>query len=156
MIRGGSPPPPGDLADLPLRRGGFGVVPGAWMRLLGIRPPMFREFKGVRQEPGGRRRWFEAEDLELVLWLGARGEPAGFQLLYALPDGERALTWRRGRGFAHSRVDDGETRLTKMTPILVADGTVPWFEVETRFRQHAGSLEPGVAALVLAHLQRRR
>lgn len=52
---------------------------------------MFREFEGVRQEPGGRRRWFESDGCDLVVWY----EPdaiSGFQLLYATGNGERALT----------------------------------------------------------------
>lgn len=117
---------------------------------------MFREFKGVRQEPGGRRRWFESTELELVLWLDDRSALSGFQLLYSLPDGDRALTWRAEGGFAHSRVDDGEGRRMKMTPLLIADGIVPWEEVERRFRSQAGSLEAGLAEFVLTRLRARR
>ncbi len=117
---------------------------------------MFNEFKGVRQERAGRRRWFEAEDLELVLWLEARDEPIGFQLLYSRADGDRALTWRKESGFAHSRIDDGEGGRVKQTPILMADGAVPWDEIERRFRAHAGSLDEEIATLVLTRLRARR
>ncbi|MES2693667.1 MAG: hypothetical protein V4773_09350, partial [Verrucomicrobiota bacterium] len=70
---------------------------------------MLREIKNVRQEPGeGRRRWFESDGLELVVWLDARGRMTGFQLCYDSGRHEHALTWREGGGFSHDRVDPGE------------------------------------------------
>lgn len=121
------------------------------------KPGGFREFKGVRQEPNGRRRWFEAAQMELVVWLEAGEALAGFQLIYATPDGERALTWRRGAGFSPSRVDAGDSEVTKnLSPILVPDGSVPWAQIEERFRAQAHSLEPEVREFVLGRLADRR
>ena len=56
---------------------------------------MLRENRNVRQEPGHRRRWFEDDGLELIVWLDGADEVEGFQLCRA----GRALTWRRDVGF---------------------------------------------------------
>ena len=120
-------------------------------------PNVFREFKAVRQEPGGRRRWFEAAEMEFVIWLDAAGAWTGFQLIYQQGDGERALTWRRGVGFSHSRIDAGESEALKnLSPILVPDGVVPWARIEELFRRHADSLEDDVREFVLSRLTERR
>jgi hypothetical protein len=119
---------------------------------------MFHEIKNVRQEPGpGRRRWFESDNFDLVVWLEPGGRIAGFQLCYDFGRGERALTWREGAGFTHNAVDSGEgTPLKNCTPILVADGKVPWGEVRTRFAERSSSLEPALRAFVQEKLQPQR
>jgi len=43
---------------------------------------MLTEFRQVKQEPGGRRRWFESDGLELIVWYGAESEIAGIQLFF--------------------------------------------------------------------------
>lgn len=85
-----------------------------------------RELGNTRQVAGEpRRRWFNAADLDLIVWLDERDMPIGFQLCYDKQRGERALTWRSGRGYDHAAVDSGEVGYAtyKRTPILVADGT---------------------------------
>ena len=120
---------------------------------------MLTEFHGVTQEraAGTRRRWFQDEMMELIVWYGAGQQPEGFQLCYRAADlGERALTWREGQGFAHARVDAGDTRPDKnLTPILVRDGVVSWEWVEAEFTRRAGELEPAVRELVLGKLATR-
>jgi hypothetical protein len=76
----------------------------------------------VEGEP--RRRWFSSPDLDLIVWADESGAIVGFQLCYDKTRGERALTWRVGRGYDHMGVDDGEQSpgQYKSTPILVADG----------------------------------
>jgi hypothetical protein len=84
-----------------------------------------RELRDTRQVAGEpRRRWFSSADLDLIVWLDDADEIVGFQLCYDKTRGERALTWRRGRGYDHMAVDDGESGpgQYKSTPILVADG----------------------------------
>ena len=68
------------------------------------------------------------------------------------------MTWRPGQGFAHSSVDAGDTPMggSKMTPILVPDGAVPWAELERRFEGNAGALESGLHDLVRQTLRARR
>lgn len=117
----------------------------------------FRENKDVRQEPGGKRRWFEAPDIELVVWYDSAVPQTEFQLIYWLPDGERALTWRNGGGFNNCRVDPGdESPFRNETPILQPDGVVPWPYLEVLFRQRAESLEPDLRQHILGRLQARR
>ena len=117
---------------------------------------MFREFKHVRQEPGGQRRWFEAPEIEFVVWLDQVGGQTGFQLIYQLSGKECALTWRRGLGFNHSRVDSGDILFSKQTPLLIADGAVPWGGIEDLCQKHASSLEVEFRELVLGRLAERR
>jgi len=114
-------------------------------------------YEKVRQEAGtGRREWYEDGGFDLVVWRGAGGELEGFQLLYHGDDGERALTWRPGLGFNHSRVDDGTaTPLKNLTPILVPDGAVPWEMLRAEFAARSGQLDAGLRALVLQRLEAR-
>jgi hypothetical protein len=115
---------------------------------------MFREFDGVRQEPGGRRRWFESDGLDLVVWFEPDGI-SGFQLLYVTVRGERALTWRRGVGFSHHAVDAGDRLLGKLSPVLTACYDPPDPGLAELFSDRAGSLEPEIADFVAARLRER-
>ena len=64
---------------------------------------MLREVKNLRQERGpGRRRWFQSDGFELVVWLSRGGEVTGVQICYNFGGSERALTWRPRSGFVHS------------------------------------------------------
>jgi len=115
---------------------------------------MFREFEGVRPEPGGRRRWFESDGCDLVVWY----EPdaiSGFQLLYVTVRGERALTWRRGAGFSHHAVDAGDRLLGKLSPVLTACDDPPDPGLAALFSARSGSLEPEIADFVAARLRER-
>ena len=120
---------------------------------------MLTEFHGVKQEATGRRRWFASEALELIVWEDAAGGVGGFQLCYAEPDGERALTWRAAEGFTLSRVDAGDTNpLRNETPVLrpVPDGEVPWSRVGALFAAEDAGLEPALRELIAARLAARR
>lgn len=119
---------------------------------------MLVEFPHVKQEAGpNRRRWFQGEGMELIIWYGAGEAPEGFQICYQGPDRrERALTWRAGRGFTHAQVDGGDSRPDKdLTPILVKDGAVPWELVQGEFEQRSTGLEPALRNYVLGALQGR-
>jgi len=119
---------------------------------------VLKEIRNVRQEAGaGRRRWFESDGFELVVWQDATGACEGFQICYDLGRGERALTWRPGAGFAHNAVDGGDASpLSNLTPILVAVGEVPWGEIEKRFGECAAGLEAGLREMVGARLAARK
>ena len=111
---------------------------------------MLHEIKTVRQEKGsGRRRWFESEGLDLVIWLNPDTSVTGFQLCYDLGQGEHALTWRNASGFAHTRIDSGdETPFANRAPVLEPDGPVPWKEIAQLFSQRSATLEPALRELV--------
>lgn len=109
----------------------------------------------MRQEGVGQhRRWFEDEQLELIVWYEAAAV-SGFQICYVANDRrERALTWQQGRGFSHSVVESGDTRPDKnMTPILVPDGAVPWGWVEREFAARNLELDAMVREFVLGKLK---
>jgi hypothetical protein len=112
----------------------------------------------VRQEPdAGRRRWFDGDRLELIVWHDQAGALCGFQICYGQPDGERALTWRPGAGFSHCAVDEGDaTPLKNAAPVLVADVAVPWAELEARFQAEGAALEPALRELVTGRLAARK
>lgn len=127
------------------------------MTLLRVRAgsrAVLREIKNVRQERGGgRRRWFESDGFDLVVWFDACDEIAGFQICYDLGRGEHALTWRPGAGFVHSEVDGGERDpFSNLTPILVRDGEVPWPQIVRQFDTRSESLEPGLRGFVREQL----
>ena len=120
---------------------------------------MLKEIRQVKQEAVGRRRWFEDEALELIVWYDSANVLEGFQLCYTADAGrrERALTWRPASGFAHARVEPGdETPLKNQTPILVPDGAVPWAELESAFVERSTEVEPELRGLVLRRLKARR
>ena len=119
---------------------------------------MLTEFRQVKQEPGGRRRWFESDGLELIVWYESDGEISGFQLCYGSGEkAEHALTWRRGTGFAHHVVDSGdEDPERNETPVLLPDGAVPWQNVTALFAARSGTLEAELRALVLQRLTAKK
>ncbi len=107
------------------------------------------ETRNCRQIPGDpRRRWFSSRTLDLIVWY--EGEViTGFQLCYRDGPLERALTWNRGRGYRHERVDDGERPMrSKMTPILVPDGPFPKNFVYEMFISQADNLESDIRETV--------
>jgi hypothetical protein len=111
---------------------------------------VLREITNLKQERGaGRRRWFESEGFDLVVWLGADDLVTGFQICYDFGRGEHALTWRPESGFAHHAVDPGDaTPLKNETPVLIPDGAVPWLEVADCFARCSDALEADLRLLV--------
>jgi hypothetical protein len=121
--------------------------------------PVLREIRNLRQEPGaGRRRWFESDGFELVLWFDAIGQCEGFQVCYDLGRGEHALTWRPAGGFSHNSVDQGDSPYggAKQTPILVADGMIPWSEIGRLFGERGNGLDAELRELVGTRLAARK
>ncbi len=119
---------------------------------------MLIEYKGVKQEAGkGSRRWFEDESYELVVWYMPDGTVEGFQILYYGKVAERALTWRRGEGFAHSRIDNGtESPMKNLAPILLPNGKVPWPQVVREFDESSSGLEPDLREFIRQRLEARQ
>lgn len=119
---------------------------------------MLIELPHVKQEGGeNRRRWFQGDGMELIVWYEGEARPLGFQICYEAPDRiERALTWRPGRGFTHAEVKSGDTRPDKnMTPILVKDGAVPWKLIQDEFARRSSGLDPSVREYVSAAFKER-
>ena len=112
---------------------------------------MLTEVRNTRQVANeGRRRWFTDSYFDLIVWY-VRGETeiAGFQLCYDKQRDERAVTWHRGEGFDHKRIDDGEVAgRMKMTPVLVPDGTFDCAAVAERFSRESRKIDPEVREFV--------
>lgn len=113
---------------------------------------MLREIPDPRQIPGeASRRWFSGSNFDLIVWCEEDGAIIGFQLCYGKLQGERALTWKRGTGYVHTTVDDGEGRSGKYkeTPLLVQDGAFDAAKVAAQFRAHSSGIDQSVATFVL-------
>jgi hypothetical protein len=114
------------------------------------------EFPNVHQrsdEP--RRRWFQSDDEDLIVWFEADGRIVGFQLCYERARGERAFTWGDTAGYSHLRVDDGEAigKPRKSSPILLPDGAFDAHAVLELFTAISAELPPDVAAFVRRKIQ---
>jgi hypothetical protein len=81
---------------------------------------MLKEIVHVQQRPGKpERRWFHCAEQDLYVWTDDSDEITAFELCYAKGRTERAVIWKKERGMAYFRVDDGETSaLTKSSPVL--------------------------------------
>jgi hypothetical protein len=112
---------------------------------------MLSEIRNARQVEGeGFRRWFTDDYFDLIVWYGDDRALIGFQLCYDKQVRERALTWTREHGFQHNRIDSGEVPgHSKMTPIIIADGTFNTGPVVERFRQASGDIDPQIASFVI-------
>lgn len=116
---------------------------------------MLRELSHVRQIKGGHpRRWFQSSDEDLIVWYAGDESIYGFQLCYNRKHDEKALTWIRGRGFSHNRVDAGARLGLKYAraPILVADGRFDVGAMTRRFLEISVSLPVEVREFVLTKL----
>jgi hypothetical protein len=114
------------------------------------------EFTNVHQrsdEP--RRRWFQADNEDLIVWFGSDDRIMGFQLCYDRARHQRALAWDENAGFSHARVDDGEAmgKPRKSPPILLADGAFDAPALLLRFAAIAAGLPQDVAAFVRCKIE---
>ena len=111
---------------------------------------MFREFHGLRPGEGhGRRRWFEGDGLDLMVWLGGDGAVTGLEFGYEEAGLPRALRWQAGGGWWSAAVDAGDASpLRNESPVLLPGGPVPWAWLEARWRGEADGLEPALRAAV--------
>jgi hypothetical protein len=115
---------------------------------------MLKESFSSKQLAHTPRRWFSDEYFDLIVWLDQKGTISGFQLCYDKDDRERALTWTDKQGYAHERVDDGESNPSKnRTPILVPDGLFPSSEILARFLSSSEEIDPQVRFFVVAKLR---
>jgi len=77
------------------------------------------------------------------------GEVQWFQLCYERDTWcERVLEWRRGRGFQHLKVRDGDSPISKDMGELVLDGVMPYLNVVSEFERSSPGLPAEIAAFV--------
>jgi hypothetical protein len=94
-----------------------------------------REFPNVRQEPNSFRRLFTGDGLDLYVWYEDDRETIrGFELVYPMSGRKKSIIWRKGKGYRHSTVDDGERHRYKRAPVHTPDGV---FKKETVARYFA-------------------
>ena len=113
---------------------------------------MLREIRNIMQRSLVRRkRWFHDDDFDLYVWQAPDGVVLELQLCYERGTSrERALTWKRGIGYANYRVDSGESTATeRQTPLMYAGGRFGGWRIREKLVAAAGDLEPGIAAFVL-------
>jgi hypothetical protein len=114
---------------------------------------MLREIRSVVQRSLTRRkRWFHDDDFDLYLWQSPEGEVLELQLCYERGTSrERALTWKRGIGYADYRVDSGEAYAAggKRAAILIGGGRFGGWRIREQLVGAAENLDPQIAAFVL-------
>jgi len=99
------------------------------------------------------RRWLTDDYFDLIVWYEPDGGIHGFQLCYDKTGRERALTWTPSRGFAHNRVDSGETAPTaNRTPQLVPDGAFQAAQVREQFLKRCSPLDEVIRNFVLGKI----
>ena len=86
------------------------------------------------------RRWFESDDMDLIVWYSESDMVIGFQICYHL-EGEHALTWKEKVGFTHDRIEGGDHGHFNRSPILIANGPFPKDFVLATFEKRAQTLE---------------
>jgi len=111
-----------------------------------ISPRYVRQIKGE-----SKRRWFVDDYFDLLIWVNKNNEIIGFQLCYDKLGDQRALTWRKGSGYMHHHVDEGEGRpgKKKATPIL--DRVDRHFEREViadAFKKESLKVEANVSTFI--------
>lgn len=116
---------------------------------------MLKEEKNVQQYPNEpRRRWFLDHEFDLIVW-GNMGEISSFQLCYHKRRDEHAVVWRRGEGFGHYRVDQGEPSPTQnLAPMMVDDGVVPMDWLQETFKAHSLYLPVYIRDFVVEMLEK--
>ena len=112
---------------------------------------MLKEIRYIRQIEGEpRRRWFENEYFDLIVWFDHDGGILEFELCYDKTKNQRALRWEGPERYSHFRVDDGEHHAGrgKSSPILLRDPRFDREKVLRRFELESAGLEHGIARLV--------
>ena len=120
---------------------------------------MLTEYKKVRQIEGEpKRRWFSDDFFDLIVWFLKGKDILGFQLCYAKPSDQRAITWKWPDAYFHQRIDDGETRpgKHKATPILVPDGRFDYQVIAEKFRKESTDIDPEISKFVFEMLSQYR
>ena len=100
------------------------------------------------------RRWFESEELDLVIWINNSNQISSFQLCYKKGVREQVLTWKSTSGFTHETVDDGESRSMrhKSSPILVSDGQYNAHKFTHLFNDLSKNIDGNITKFVLSKL----
>ncbi len=105
----------------------------------------------VKQVPGEpRRRWFEDEYFDLLVWEDEVGKIVEFQLCYDKRYDQHALTWKELTGYFHNEVDDGENKpgKYKSSPMLIPDGIFDCEIIAEKFKRSSKDIDLNVSLFV--------
>ena len=82
---------------------------------------MLLELKKSRQiTDENHRRWFYAQNADLIIWEDVSKAIVGFQFCYTKGFTEKAITWRQNKGLLHQVIGSSkpESLGYKMSPLL--------------------------------------
>lgn len=116
---------------------------------------MMYQITNAKEFDGDKKiRWFSDDYMDLVIWLGPSDSIVSFQLVYDRQKNPHALSWKKGKGYLHERVDDGELPgRMKMTPVLMHDGPFKKGAIAGEFSNRSREMDPDVADFVYRRLQ---
>lgn len=115
---------------------------------------MLKEYDTFQHPGEMKRRWFSDDYFDVIVWQDNACAITEFQLCYDKNGKERAVTWTRGGGFRHNRIDTGESSpLKNQSPILLADGLFPASEVLGIFIVNSGEIEPYIRSFIADRLK---
>jgi hypothetical protein len=108
-----------------------------------------QEFKSVRQDEHGFKRLFLDDTFDLYVWYDNKGgEITGFQLVYDKVIAPRAITWIKGKGFRHNRINGYDSSYFNQTPILAKDGVFEIQAISSAFQRHCIGVDEDISKLV--------
>jgi len=117
---------------------------------------MLREIRGVDQrQPAHLKRWFQDDFFDLFVWQDRAADVVRFQLCYERDtQRERALEWRRGRGFQHHQVRQryDESRGAEQSGDMEVGGVLPYLLVRDKFENAAGGVPPALHRFIMEKL----
>lgn len=97
------------------------------------------------------RRWFSSSEMDVIVWTDESRSIKAFELYYDKNVNEHVLIWRKGSGFSHLAVDDGEQKPVlnyKEAPLLIPDGSFNADRIKRLFGKIHESLPPEIANAV--------
>jgi hypothetical protein len=117
---------------------------------------MLKEYTNVQQINGEpKRRWFENDYFDLIVWYADDDEIFGFQLCYDKDTIEKALTWKKSTGYTHRRIDTGEYSAMQYpaSPTLEKDGLFRKRKIADRFLKESAEIDPRIRMFVLKKIK---
>jgi len=112
---------------------------------------LLTEIKNLKQTAGEpAKRWFNNASMDLFVW-HEKNKIIGFQLCYDKEKNEKALSWYKGNGFQHQKVDDGENRSGryKATPLLLQNESFEFNNITEEFKKHSLHLVGEIKGFIL-------
>ena len=109
------------------------------------------DVKQRAREP--RRRWFQSEKLELIVWFDKSDRKIGFQFCYDKPRNEHALTWTDDDGYSHMAIDNGERGVRSLSPILAPSGPVDEIRILELFTASSSNIPEDIKRFVVGKIE---